>query len=135
MVEDLTFDHIGVVVSDLVSGEEYLRSIFPIKDCSTVYNDEIINVSIKFLIDKSGVRYELIAPLNEKSPLYSVLKTKKDVINHVAYKTGNFEGSIAHYKNAGCFQLGEPVPAIAFNNKKVVFFLTGIGAIVELVED
>ena len=134
MVENLTFDHIGVVVSDLAAGEEYLRSIFPIKDCSPVYNDEIINVSIKFLIDKSNIRYELIAPLNEKSPLHSVLKTKKDVINHVAYKTCGFQESIEYYKNNGCFQLGDPVPAVAFDNKKVVFFLTKIGAIVELVE-
>ena len=86
------------------------------------------------MIDKSNIRYELIAPLNEKSPLYSVLKTKKDVINHVAYKTDSFQESIGHYKNNGCFQLGSPVPAVAFNNKNVVFFLTKLGAIVELVE-
>jgi len=134
MVDSLVFDHIGVVVSDLATGEDNLRALFPIVDCSSVYHDELINVSIKFLIDKSGIRYELIAPLNKKSPLYSVLKSKKDVINHVAYKTSCFEQTIEHYKKNGCFQLGKPVSAIAFDGKRVVFFLTRIGAIVELVE-
>lgn len=135
MIQDnLAFDHIGIVVSDLSIGEKELCKIFPIVDRSQEFTDEMIVVKIRFMIDSSGIRYELIAPLNDKSPLNSVLKTKKDVINHVAYKTDTFEEALVYYNKIGCLQLGQPVPAIAFNNKKVVFFVTKLGAIIEIIE-
>ena len=132
--DDLAFDHIGMVVADLASGEEILRSLIPIKERSIEYLDELINVRIRFLIDSSNITYELISPLNTNSPLNSVLKSKKDVINHVAYRTKLFDEAIAYYSEFGCFQLGAPTPAVAFNNNRVVFFLTKLGAIIELIE-
>ena len=132
--DNIIFDHIGVVVADLMDGEEMLRILFPIVSRSTEYIDQLINVRIRFLKDSSNIRYELISPLNEKSPLNSVLKTKKDVINHVAYRTERFNKVVDYYNKIGCFQLGNPTPAVAFNNNRVVFFLTQLGAIIELIE-
>ena len=132
--EDLNFDHIGVVVSDLKTGDEVLCTLFPIVGASEIYIDPLINVKVVFLTDSAGIRYELISPLNDKSPLNSVLKTRKDVINHVAYTTTRFDEAIEYYKSAGCLALGEPTPAVAFDNNRVIFFITSIGAIIEIVE-
>lgn len=131
----LTFDHIGIIVPDLSIGEKEICNILPIVNRSKEYIDELIIVKIRFLTDRSGIKYELIAPLNDNSPLSSVLKTKKDVINHVAYKTDTFDEALVYFNKLGCFQLGQPTPAIAFNYKKVVFFITKLGAIIEIIEN
>ncbi len=130
----LVFDHIGIVVSDIQKGEAFYTSILPIEKISDLITDKLLGVQIKFLTDSSGVCYELIAPYGEGSPVSSALKSKKNIINHVAYKSSNFEESMKDFNDKGCMLLAPPQHAVAFNNKRVCFFLTILHSVIELIE-
>lgn len=130
----MKFDHIGIVVEDLENGQRQIGQILPIASFSEEITDPNINVKIVFATDTSSIRYELIAPLNEKSPLGAALKSRKNIINHVAYKTPRFAEAVASYQKLGLL-LGAPCPAVAFGGKQVAFFMMPLGIIVELIED
>lgn len=129
----MDFDHIGIIVEDLEKGKEIISELFPIASFTDEIIDPNINVKIIFAIDTSNIRYELVAPLNEGSPVSGALKARKNIINHVAYRTQNFDNAVAAYSQHS-MQLGAACPAVAFDNKRVVFFMTQLGAIVELIE-
>ena len=131
----LIFDHIGVFVKDLDYGGKHLRNLFPISRIGEVINDPVLKVSIQFLYDDRGICYELVAPNGNSNPVEAVLRNGKNILNHVAYKTQDFDASISHFRASGCIPLGQAKPAIAFRNARVIFFLTPLRIIVELIEE
>ena len=96
--------------------------------------DEEMGVKIVFLKDYDGIRYELVAPFGDNSPVTNVLKRKKDFLNHIAYETDDFEIEINRLRKAGLVPLGAPKKAKAFQGSRVIFFLSPLGFIVELIE-
>jgi methylmalonyl-CoA/ethylmalonyl-CoA epimerase len=130
----MQFDHIGIFVKTLNQGRIKLKEMLPIVSVSEVYHDPLLKVSVQFLNDSSGICYEIVAPNGEGNPVDSVLIAKRNILNHVAYKVVNFEASIERLRQAHCIPLGKPQPAIAFGGARVVFLLTPLRMIVELIE-
>jgi hypothetical protein len=56
-------------------------------------------------------------------------------LNHVAYKTTQFEASVLKLRETGCVPLANPQSTLAFNGAGVVFFLTPLRLIFVLIED
>tara|TARA_Y100000768_G_C23907843_1_gene648471 strand:+ start:233 stop:628 length:396 start_codon:yes stop_codon:yes gene_type:complete len=129
------FDHIGLVVPDLETGENFISKIFPINKFSPVVNDKNLGVKIQFCYDKSQICYELIAPYGVDNPISISLSENKNLINHIAYKTKNFNKTNHMLRNQGCIPLGTPKPAKAFENKLVIFYLTPLKFIIEIIEN
>lgn len=130
----MQFDHLGVFVKSLDEGRSYLRSIFHIKTISDECHDPLLNVSVQFLSDSSGICYEIVAPNGLGNPVDPVLKESKNILNHVAYRTADFENELVRLRAAGCIPLGKPAPAVAFEGSRVVFFLTPLRLILEIIE-
>ena len=78
--------------------------------------------------------YELVAPAGEESPVTQVLKTRRNVINHLAYRVSNLQASAERLRTQRHLPLGPSQPAIAFGGSHVQFFLSPLGHIVELIE-
>ena len=131
----MKFDHIGIFVSDLTLGDAMLAAIFPIARRSEVFEDDNLQVKVQFLYDTSGICYELVAPFGQNNPVDGVLKARKNVLNHVAYRTGHIDGELARLRDEGAFVLGPPRPAVAFGGKKVVFLITALNFFIELIEE
>jgi methylmalonyl-CoA/ethylmalonyl-CoA epimerase len=131
----MKFDHIGIFVESLSFGRKKMQEIFEIDSCSKEFNDELMSVSVQFMYDTSGVCYEIVAPYGDNSPVKNVLTTKKNILNHVAYKVKNFDEIISKYIEMRCIPLGRISNAVAFNNARVIFFLTPLGMIIEFIED
>jgi methylmalonyl-CoA/ethylmalonyl-CoA epimerase len=129
-----TFHHVGLFVNDLVFGLEQLKKTLEITSVSEVIADENLLVHVQFAIDNSGVRYELVAPFGSGNPVEQVLKSKKNILNHVAYLSDCFESDILELRQSGAIPLGAPKHAKAFEGRRVVFFLTTLGFIFELIE-
>ncbi len=108
--------------------------IFPILNLSKEFHDPLLKVSVQFLYDDNDFCYELVAPNGQGNPVDSILKNKKNILNHIAYKIHDFDLTIKKYRNFGCLPLTLPQPAIAFNGARVIFFLTPVDIIVELIE-
>lgn len=131
----MKFDHIGIVVKELDFGCEKLSKLFEIGRKSNVYHDALLNVSVQFCYDQYGICYELVAPYGSNSPVDNVLQNSSSTLNHIAYKTNEFDGTISKLRKTGCVPLGIPQPALAFNGSRVIFFLTPLKLIFELIED
>jgi methylmalonyl-CoA/ethylmalonyl-CoA epimerase len=130
----MKFDHIGIFCKNLEFGRKKLIEIFPILNLSKEFHDPLLKVSVQFLYDSNNFCYELVAPNGLGNPVDSILKNKKNILNHIAYKVYDFDLTIEEYRNFGCLPLTLPQPAIAFNGARVIFFLTPVDVIVELIE-
>ena len=128
------FHHLGIFVKDLEYGNDYLNKLLPIKKSSKIYHDTFLKVSVQFLYDDNNMCYEIVAPNGKNNPVDLVLKNKKNILNHIAYKTNNLEHYISYYREKGCFQCGDPKPALAFDNARIVFFYTPLKILIELIE-
>jgi len=61
--------------------------------------------------------------------------TSSWVHNHIAYKTTQFDEEVLKFREIGCVPLGKAQPALAFNGSRVIFFLTPLRLIFELIEE
>jgi methylmalonyl-CoA/ethylmalonyl-CoA epimerase len=130
----MEFHHIGIFTRSLDEGRKYFFDIFKIIDVFEPIDDTGICVSIQFLKDQSGILYELVAPLGSSNPVTGVLNSGKSILNHIAYHVTDLDKEILRMRNSRCIPLGSPKPAIAFQNKRVIFFLTPMNFIIELIE-
>jgi len=130
----LEFDHIGVFVPTLDVGREQVAALLPITHFTDPVDDELLRVSVQFGVDESGVRYELVAPFGSETPVDTVLKSGKNILNHVAYRVTDLDAQISRLRAEGAIPLSAPQPAVAFNSSRVIFFLTPLRFIIELIE-
>ena len=119
----MKFHHLGIIVNDLVYGERYLKNFSNLKRASKkVIKDKGLGVKILFFKAKNHPLIELIAPIDEKSPVFLTLKKKINLLNHIAYISKKFSQDVEYLKKKGLLQITKPTPAKAFNGKRVVFF-------------
>lgn len=131
----MKFDHVGLFVRTLAGGQTHLAALLPISQWTVPVDDPVINARIQFGTDSSGVRYELVAPLEPGGPVDQALATGNNLLNHIAYRVADLDGQIRRLRRQGCIPTGAPKPAAAFGGRRVVFLLTPLHFILELVED
>jgi methylmalonyl-CoA/ethylmalonyl-CoA epimerase len=130
----MKFHHIGIFVNDLKYGNEILSGLHKIVKSSEVIFDNNLKVKIQFLTDEFGLCYELVAPYGIGNPVENLLKSGKNILNHIAYQVQDFEASYERLRNLGCIPITLPQPAVAFGGSRVVFFITKLRYIIELIE-
>ena len=86
------------------------------------------------VVDNDGITYEIVAPFGNNSPVTEVLSRGYGHLNHIAYTSDSFESELARLRTEGMVPLGQPRKAKAFNGSRVVFFLTKLGFIIEVIE-
>lgn len=129
-----SFHHIGIFVSDLDHGKSHMSNLLGTQDVSKEILDENMGVQIVFLKDQQETLYELVAPYGGNSPVHGVFARGKNILNHVAYVSDEFNKEIFRLRDKGCVPIGAPQAAKAFEGAKVIFFLTPLGFIFELIE-
>ena len=128
------FHHIGLFVKDINYGLEEINKIISVKDISEIIVDDLLLVNVLFVTDHDGIRYELVSPNGIGNPVDGVLNSKKNILNHIAFTSKNFDFDILNLRNSGCLPLGAPKKAKAFEGSQIIFFLTPLGFIYELIE-
>ena len=81
-----------------------------------------------------GLRYELIAPLGSKSPVFKHLTKRENVLHHIAYVVDDLEGTFRVFRSLKLMPLGEVMTAVAFKGKKVAS-LSPVKTIIEIIEN
>ncbi len=130
----MIFDHIGIFVKNLEYGRKRLSSILPITKFTDPVDDKFHKVSVQFGIDNTGIRYELVAPFGKDNPAESVLSKGENIQNHICYLVDDLDSEVKRLRSEGAIPLGSPKPGVAFNNNRVVFFLTPLRFVIELIE-
>lgn len=131
---ELTFHHVGVGVLDMEGairtyealGHRLIRNV----------DDPGINVRVAFLASpSSGPWIELLAPLNPRGPLESLIKRKLlPSAYHTGYGVENLELPGAQLRDEGFIQLGATCEAAAFDGARVAFYYHDVIGLIELIE-
>ena len=130
----MKFDHVGLVVSAMSIGRDQLSALFGITRWSEEFADPGIGVYVQFGLDPSGLCYEIIAPLREDSPVSRAVNTRDRILNHVAYLVPDLDAEAARIRRLRCLPAGPAMPAVAYDGKRVQFFVSPLYFIIELIE-
>lgn len=136
--EELGFKlrHVGVAVPSLGPATETLSTLFGYRVISGPFDDPIQKVSVNFLTqsDSDLAEIELIAPLGQDSPITAMLAKSGGGAYHLCFETSDIEQALVHAKNNGCIVISGPVPAVAFNGRRIAWIYTKSRQVFELVE-
>lgn len=130
----MKFDHIGVTTANLQTGRPLLENSVGVQAWTEAFEDPVNEVWVQFGHDASGICYELLAPLSDRSPIRRVLAQKVNVLNHVAYLVDDLAARAAHLVAAGFVPVAPARPAIAYGNKPIQFFVSRSRLLIELIE-
>jgi len=123
--------HLGMAVRDLSDARHYMERLGATV-ITEVFNDETQNVKVQF-IDLGGQPIELVAPLGTPSPVDGVLKSGRRWY-HLCYEVADLDDTIKEWSSRGAILLGRPVPAVAFQGRRIVFMMTDQQDLFEFLE-
>jgi len=128
------FEHIGVAVSNIKESLSVFNNLFELNDVSEIYEDIFQNIKISFFCF-AGVKIELIEPLDgsKKSPVDNIIE-KNMSYYHLCFRTGCIEDEILQLVEKGAIVVTEPIPSLAFSNRKIAFLYVKHLGLIELVE-
>tara|TARA_B100000579_G_C22518603_1_gene705072 strand:- start:277 stop:663 length:387 start_codon:yes stop_codon:yes gene_type:complete len=127
----MKFHHIGYLTTNFKTSIKEFGLIKYFKK-GRMINDKLLKVKIRFIRNSNNV-IELVKPYKNNYGLNKIAK-RKNYAYHFAYKVNNLSKSIIKLKKNNFKILVNPVPAKAFNNKKVAFLKMKNGFIIELIE-
>ena len=126
----MKFHHIGYLVNNFNSAIKNFKKCNYKKKKSIIIDDNL-KVKIQFLVNGNNL-IELVKPHKNNIGLLSLLK-KKNYAYHFAYKVKNLDKTLVRLKKN--FKIiVNPVPAKAFNDKKVAFLKMKNDFIIELIQ-
>ena len=132
MLADFRFHHIGYAVHDIfVTAEYYVKAGWNISD---VQIDVIQNTKIAFLSKNGMPLIELIAPIDETSPIVKTLEKIGVSTYHVCYETDDIQQTVAELRKQKYIPLFNPVEAVALDNRKICYLYNKNVGLIEIVE-
>lgn len=132
MLESFKFHHIGYAAKDLDAtasvyeqgGYHRSASIF----------DPIQNVNICWLTKENAPTVELLAPVDEKSPVNKTLEKVGVSPYHCCYMVDNLEEATVELRKQKYIMVSKPAVAVAFCGSRVCFLFNKNVGLIELVE-
>ncbi len=132
MLDFLKFHHIGVAVKDIeATAPMYEQGGY--KRSSSIF-DPIQNVNICWLTKKGMPTVELLAPVDEKSPVNKTLEKVGVSPYHCCYVVDNLEDACAELRKQKYIMVSKPAEAVAFCGSRVCFLFNKNVGLIELVE-
>ena len=126
----MKFHHIGYLVNNFNSAIKNFKKC-NYKKKKSIIIDNNLKVKIQFLVNGNNL-IELVKPHKNNIGLLGLLK-KKNYAYHFAYKVKNLDKTLVRLKKN--FKIiVNPVPAKAFNGKKVAFLKMKNDFIIELIQ-
>lgn len=130
--EDLKFHHIGVAVYDIEETSISYRLLG--FSCSDIILDSKQNVKIAWLKKEGSPLIELVAPIDEKSPVVTTLAKNGVGPYHVCYSVSDMNVTIQNLRHEKFIQVSKRSSAPAIEGKDVVFMYNKTVGLIEIVE-
>lgn len=121
--EGAKFHHVGLGVS----------AIEKLSPESTPVEDPIQKVRVAF-IELNGMIVELLEPVGEDSPVRQSLE-KGSKLLHLCYTVPDMDVALKHSRQFGFRCIRKPVPAVAFNNRRIAWIFSLQYGLIELLEE
>ena len=132
MIEALKFHHIGIAVRDLdATATLYEAGGY---SRSAVVDDPVQHVRICWLSKKGAPLVELLAPLDDDSPVCNILDKVGVTPYHCCYEVDNLEEAVAALKRQKYALVRRPVEAPALRGCRVCFLFHKNAGLIELAE-
>ena len=132
MLDGMIFHHIGVAVFDIdATALIYERGGYK---RSTTVVDALQNVKICWLSKENAPIVELLAPVDEKSPVNKTLEKNGVMPYHTCYVVDSIDETVAALRKQRYVMVSKPVEAVAFCGSKVCFLFNKNVGLIELVE-
>ena len=132
MLDSFKFHHIGVAVKDIEStASVYEQGGY--KRSAAIF-DSIQNVDICWLTKEGMPIVELLAPVDEKSPVNKTLEKVGVSPYHCCYVVDDIDEAAAELKKQRYIMVSKPVEAVAFCGSRVCFLFNKNVGLIELVE-
>ena len=127
----MKFHHIGYLTKNFKKSIKEFKEISYVRK-GKIITDNILQVKIQFISNSNNI-IELVKPFKKNYGLINFIK-KKNYAYHFAYKVINLHKEIIKLKKKKFKLIVNPVPAKAFNNKKIAFLKMKNDFIIELIE-
>jgi methylmalonyl-CoA/ethylmalonyl-CoA epimerase len=130
----LSIHHIGLAVADIETARQVYVDRFGYEVCSPIIHDPVQTAYVQFLrVPHDGVYLELIAPDSPESKLSAFVK-KGGGLNHICYAVEDIESAVLDLRNRDMIAICDPVPAVAFQGRRIAWMMGMDMQPVELVE-
>ncbi len=129
---DLLFHHLGIATKEIDKTKSIYLNLGFIS--TEIIFDPIQNVNICFLTKKDHPLLELVAPINEDSPVFNIIKKLGTTPYHICYEVDNLDEAIKNLKKQRFILTIAPVKAIAFKNRRICFLYNQQIGLTELLE-
>jgi len=111
-------EHIGIAVKDLEISNTMFEKLLGTASYKT---EEVASEGVKTAFFKMGEsKIELLAALNDDSPIAKFLEKRGEGIHHIAFAVGDITSEVQRLKSEGFTVLNEK-PKKGADNKLVVF--------------
>lgn len=133
MLEDLRFHHLGIACFSIEESKLFYEQMG--YQASLPIEDSIQDIRICFL-EKDGMpTLELLAPVDDKSPVNRILEAQGVTPYHICYETDDLDKTIAKLQKEHKFvRVSKPSPACAIENRRVAFMYRKDIGLIEFVE-
>ncbi len=132
MLNDFIFHHIGVATDNIdTTAAVYIQGGY--RRSKTVF-DPIQNVNICWLTRNGMPTVELLAPVDEMSPVKKIIEKNGVAPYHICYIVNNIEENSQRLRQMHYILVKKAEKAIAFRGSKVAFFFNRNVGLIELVE-
>lgn len=132
MLEGMKFHHIGVAVKSIEATAAMYEQAGYKK--SAIVTDPIQNVNICWLTKAGEPIVELLAPVDETSPVCKTLEKNGVTPYHCCYVVDNLEEAVKALRQEKYVLTSKPEPAVAFCGSRVCFLYNKNVGLIELVE-
>ncbi len=129
----LKIHHIGYLVKKIEKAKQAFESLGYLAKQDIVY-DDIRKVHICFLA-KDGCLIELVSPASGDSVAAGLMKKYKNSPYHICYEAEDPETAYRELTAGGFTAIDAPTPAPALGGRKVVFLMSPVIGMMELIMD
>jgi methylmalonyl-CoA/ethylmalonyl-CoA epimerase len=128
----MIFHHIGIATNNIdLTAKKY--NLFGYEIVSEKIFDPIQNVFISFMEKDGSPRVELVAPVNNDSPILNIIKKNGTSPYHFCYEVEDISKEVDRLKKLKFILISKIVPAVAFDNRLVCFLYNNEAGFIELL--
>lgn len=128
--------HVGIVLASIDDQVTAYEKTLDLRIVSGPFVDPVQEARVVFLSRGSPgeAAIELLEPTGETSPVASFLK-RGGGMHHVCYLAKDLEREVARLRALGALLVRPPVPAVAFQGRRIAWVYTQQRLLVELLEE
>jgi methylmalonyl-CoA/ethylmalonyl-CoA epimerase len=130
-----TLHHVGYVVPSIAAvGARFAKSVAATWD-ERIIHDPLQKVLVSFLTPagESTAQIELVEPSGEDSPVLPFLD-RGGGLHHLCYEVDDLDLHLRQMRAQGSVPAREPLPAVAFDSRRIAWMFTPDRLLLEFLE-